>query len=89
LTAKNTALLVISIVCLAAVALGMLTVGTVFIPFNLICSTLLHALTDTQNTDILNSTELIILHIRWQRIALALLVGSGLSISGACFQTMF
>lgn len=82
-------MLLISIVCLFAAASGMLTVGTVYIPINSIWSNLLYTLLDTQNTDVLNSTELIILHIRWQRIALALLVGSGLAVSGACFQTMF
>ena len=67
----------------------MLTVGTIFIPLSTIGSAFFSSLFYTPSPETVNQTELIILHLRWQRIALALLVGSGLAVSGACFQTMF
>ena len=89
MTAKTPAIFLISITGLIAAVLGMLTVGTIFIPLSTIGSAFFSSLFYTPSPETVNQTELIILHLRWQRIALALLVGSGLAVSGACFQTMF
>lgn len=76
-------------ICLAIITVGMLTIGTVPVPFDVIISVLLKNFLGIGDYHIPPAQEIIVWNIRWQRIALAMLVGSGLAVSGACFQTMF
>lgn len=89
MTSKQTAYLSFSLLCLAIATLTVLSAGVVPISLSKLWGTLLQNITGFYNGEVLNDTEKIIWHIRWQRVALALLVGSGLSVSGVCFQTMF
>ena len=77
----------------AAVLLGtaavMLTVGTVPIPLGTALNVVLYNLLGLGGSDITAVDQIVIWHIRWQRVALAMIVGSGLAVAGACFQTMF
>lgn len=77
----------------ATVLLGtaavMLTVGTVPIPLGTALNVILHNLLGLGGSDITAVDQIVIWHIRWQRVALAMIIGSGLAVAGACFQTMF
>lgn len=82
-------LLFISLLVLSAAALYLLTIGTVQLPLKAILAVMLNRLLGIESPAITAIQQFIVWNIRWQRIALAVLVGSGLSVSGACFQTMF
>lgn len=79
----------ISVLCLAVVAMGMLTVGTAQLSVYTVFSVMLERLFGIESPDITAAQQIIVWNIRWQRVALAMIVGSGLAVSGACFQTMF
>jgi len=70
-------------------ALFMLTKGSAAIEVHTIISVVSEQLLGFSSHDFSAIEEVIVWNVRWQRIALALLVGSGLAISGACFQTIF
>ncbi|MGI6091703.1 MAG: iron ABC transporter permease [Veillonellaceae bacterium] len=89
LTHKKLILVSISALFLAVIALGMLTIGTANVPFNTVAHVMAKQLLGLDNIDISSTQQTIVWNIRWQRIALAMIVGSGLAVSGACFQTMF
>jgi ABC-type Fe3+-siderophore transport system, permease component len=76
-------------VVLAATAVGMLTAGTAKVPVDAVVAVLLGHFLGIANQDIPTAQQIIVWNIRWQRVALAMLVGSGLAVAGACFQTMF
>lgn len=78
-----------SVICLALAAVGLLMVGTASVPVDAIISVMLKRLLGIEAYNIPVAQEIIVWNIRWQRVALAMLVGSGLAVSGACFQTMF
>ena len=82
-------LIAVSALFLAVVAMVMLTVGTASLPLYTVLSVLMERLLGIENPDITAIQETIVWNIRWPRVALAMIVGSGLAISGACFQTMF
>ncbi len=82
-------LLSLALLLLAALALYMLTVGTAEVPAAAVFSVIVHKLFGLSTTDISSTEQIIIWNIRWQRVALAMIVGCGLAVSGACFQTMF
>jgi len=89
LLARPRVLLSISTLLLAALALYMLTVGTAAVPIDAVFSVILDQLFGITSPDISSTQQIIVWNIRWQRVALAMIVGSGLAVSGACFQTMF
>lgn len=79
----------ISLAVLLLTLLGTLTKGTAAIPLSDVFGVLLAKL-GVGNAAILATPNGIILwEIRWPRVALAVLAGSALAISGACYQTMF
>lgn len=79
----------IAALVLMAVAVFMLTIGTAAIPVDAVLSVMLDRALGIQGTDVTTAQQAIVWNIRWQRVALAMLIGSGLAVSGACFQTMF
>ena len=78
-----------SALCLAVIAISMLMVGTANLPVYTVVAVVGERLFGIGNHDITAAQQIIVWHIRWQRIALAMIVGSGLAVAGACFQTMF
>ena len=79
----------ISLAVLVITLLGTLTKGTAAIPIHDVVSVFIAKL-GLGNPEILTTPNGIILwEIRWPRVALAVLAGSALAISGACYQTMF
>ncbi len=87
--AKKIFILTGSLLLLALAALFMLTIGTALIPLKTIAAVLIDHLLGIGSDNFSGIEQVIVWNIRWQRIALALLVGSGLAVSGACFQTIF
>lgn len=71
-----------------AVAL-LLMVGTAHLSAYTVISVMAAKLFGFHEMDISAAQQIIVWNIRWQRVALALCVGSGLAVAGACFQTMF
>lgn len=86
---KKTIWISIAAVTMAATALWMLTVGTASIPFSTVIFVLLERLFGIQLQAVPVTQEMIIWSIRGQRVALAMIVGSGLAVAGTCFQTLF
>jgi iron complex transport system permease protein len=86
---KSSGILSLSAVLLVGTALFMLTIGTAQVPLSAVLSVTLERAFGVPSHDVTIAQQIIIWNIRWQRIALAVLVGSGLAVSGACFQTMF
>jgi iron complex transport system permease protein len=82
-------LLIISLLFLAVLALCMLTVGTAEVAVPTVFSIIIHQLFGLGSSGTSSTEQIIVWNIRWQRVALAMIVGSGLAVSGACFQTMF
>ncbi|MBP2654566.1 MAG: hmuU 3 [Firmicutes bacterium] len=74
---------------LVIIAVVMLVFGTVYVPFEAVVSVLLEKLFGIEILDTTLAQQIIVWNVRWQRIALAMIVGSGLSVAGACFQTIF
>jgi iron complex transport system permease protein len=89
ITKKPLAHICIAALVLAIVAVFMLTIGPAAIPGNAVLSVMLDRALGIQGTDVTAAQQAIVWNIRWQRVALAMLIGSGLAVSGACFQTMF
>lgn len=89
LTKKNLILISISLLLLVSTALGMLSIGTAHVPLGAVLSVMLEQLFNIGGDEIPSVQQTIVWNIRWQRVALAMLVGSGLAVAGACFQTMF
>lgn len=89
LLARPLLLLIISLLFLAVLALYMLTVGTAEVAVPTVFSIILHQLFGLGSSGTSSTEQIIVWNIRWQRVALAMIVGSGLAVSGACFQTMF
>ena len=79
----------LSAMLLAIIAIYMLTIGTASIPVHTVLSIILEKLLGIHNQDIPTTQQTIVWNFRGQRIALAMIVGSGLAVSGTCFQTMF
>ena len=88
-TVRSIGLITASGALLAVTATVMLTIGTAHVPVQTVFAVLFHHLFGMGGGDIPSIQETIVWNIRWQRVALAMLVGSGLAVSGACFQTMF
>lgn len=89
MTKRPIILIGISTLVLAVSAMGMLTVGTAQLSLHTVFSVILEQLFGLTSSNITTVQRIIVWDIRWQRVALAILVGSGLAVSGACFQTMF
>lgn len=85
---KAVPLLAGSLVLLAATAILMLGLGAAGLSFSVVAAVLLSKIGVTGG-EFTAAQETIIWHIRWQRVALAILVGGGLAVSGTCFQAMF
>lgn len=79
----------ISAVCLAALGSVMLVVGTATLSVQTVLAVLMQQLLGVESSEFTTAQQIIVWNIRWQRVALAMIVGSGLAVSGACFQTMF
>ena len=88
-TYKPLAVIVSSAALLGVAAFGMLTIGTAQIPVETTLAVVLHNALGLGGSDITSADQTIIWHIRWQRVALDMIVGNGLAVAGACFQTMF
>ncbi|WP_050769600.1 FecCD family ABC transporter permease [Thermosinus carboxydivorans] len=87
---KHPLAIIISGGILAGTVLGMLLIGSAAIDLRIIASVLVKQIFPAvSTTEIPSAVEKIIWNIRWPRIALALLVGSSLAVSGACYQAMF
>lgn len=82
-------IVILSTTILLATALCMLTIGTAHVPLNAVVSVILERLCGIETPGITAAEQIIVWNIRLQRVALAILVGSGLAVSGVCFQTMF
>ena len=89
LSSKNIILLIASTALLCLLTLGMLLVGPADISAATAVKVLATHLPGVSNDNVAAVHNTIIWNIRWQRIALAILVGSGLAIAGTCFQTIF
>jgi len=81
--------IVLSIFVLTAVILYMLTIGSADLSLQTVFSVMMEKLLGISNDSLTAAQKFIVWNIRWQRIALGLIVGSGLAVSGVCFQTMF
>lgn len=88
---QRTALtLLVSMIMLVLTAIGMMTVGSAPIEVNEIVKIIGGRVFNASNLGTVNPAHnLIIGDIRWPRVALAMLVGSSLAVSGACYQAMF
>jgi len=86
---KPLGLVGISVVVLMITVIYMLTVGTAAISPYRVFSIMAHKILFLANPDIPVHEQIIVWNFRWQRVALAILVGSGLAVTGASFQTMF
>jgi iron complex transport system permease protein len=82
-------LIIISAVLLFVITVVMLTIGTAQVPFHVVVSVMTEQLLGIDNQHVTAAQQMIVGKIRWQRVALAIVVGSGLAVSGACYQTMF
>ncbi len=82
-------LIMISAVLLFVITAVMLTIGTAQVPFDVVVSVMTERLLGIDNQHVTAAQQMIVGKIRWQRVALAIVVGSGLAVSGACYQTMF
>jgi iron complex transport system permease protein len=89
ITKKPLVLIGVAVLVLTAVAVLMLTIGTAPIPVKAVLSVVLERTLGIQGPDVTAAQQAIVWNIRWQRVALAMLIGSGLAVAGACFQTMF
>jgi len=89
LPTKTAIILVISPVILIITVLSMMTVGTAAIEIKDIVTIISGRLFNTDLSGINPAHNLIVGDIRWPRVALAVLVGSSLAVSGACYQAMF
>jgi iron complex transport system permease protein len=81
--------LLVSITMLVVTAIGMMTVGSAPIEVNEIVRIIGSRLFTSDLGAVNPAHNLIIGDIRWPRVALAMLVGSSLAVSGACYQAMF
>lgn len=80
----------LSVLLTGCTALAMLMLGSASISTEMVVSVLLSKITPwSMNTEIPAAIEKIIWDIRWPRIATAIVVGSSLAMSGACYQAMF
>jgi iron complex transport system permease protein len=86
---KSSLILGLSIALLAGTALVMLAIGTAQVPLSAVLAVMLERVFAVSSPEVTTVQHIIVWNIRWQRIALAILVGSGLAVSGACFQTLF
>ncbi len=89
ITLKTITILCGSALLLPTISLFMLTVGSASISLPTIGSVLLDQIFGINQHNFSVIEHVIIWEVRWQRIALAILVGSGLALSGTCFQTIF
>jgi iron complex transport system permease protein len=78
-----------SLAVLLITLLATLTKGTAPIPTVDVITVLLAKLGLTDAAILATPTGIILWEIRWPRVALAVLAGSALAISGACYQTLF
>ncbi len=86
---SQTILPALSLAILLMTLLLTLTKGTAAIPLADVVAVLLAKL-GLADMDILSTpTGIILWEIRWPRVALAVLAGSALAMSGACYQTLF
>lgn len=83
------AMIALSVLILTATVLFMLTIGSAPLSLPTVAAVMLDKLFGVVLLPLTAAQEIIVWNIRWQRIALAVIVGSGLAVSGACFQTMF
>lgn len=83
------AAILLSVIILTATVLYMLTIGSAQLPLSTVLAVMLGKLFGIVSLPLTSAQEIIVWNIRWQRIALAVIVGSGLAVSGVCFQTMF
>ena len=86
---KAAVIALLSTTILLATAVGMLALGTARVPLDAVLSVMLGRLCGIEMPGVTAAEQVIVWNIRWQRVALAILVGSGLAVSGVCFQTMF
>ncbi|MBP2649894.1 MAG: hmuU 3 [Firmicutes bacterium] len=89
LTTKPVLLMGSSAILLVITAIYLLTIGTADISAPTVFSIITHKIFGMPNPDIPMPEQIIVWNFRWQRVALAMLVGSCLAVSGTCFQTMF
>jgi iron complex transport system permease protein len=83
------AAIILSVLVLIATVLYMLTIGSAQLPLPTVVAVMVGKLFGIVYTPLTSAQEIIVWNIRWQRIALAVIIGGGLAVSGVCFQTMF
>jgi iron complex transport system permease protein len=83
------AAIILSVIILTATVLYMLTIGSAHLPLSTVVAVILGKLFGIVSLPFTSAQEIIVWNIRWQRIALAVIIGGGLAVSGVCFQTMF
>ena len=82
--------LAVSLFILVMAAAAVLTVGPVDIPAREVLQIFWESIAgDPANRAVPLEHAQIVLHIRWPRIALAMLTGAALSLTGACYQGLF
>ncbi|WP_425060049.1 Hemin transport system permease protein HmuU [Sporomusa carbonis] len=87
---KKMVLTALSLACLSLSMFLMLTVGTAAISLSDMAKTLVEGVVGMKFAEGVNPAYGTILYdIRWPRIALAVVTGSSLAVSGACYQAMF
>ena len=79
----------ISVCILTGIALCVLTIGSAKISATTVFSIISEHLFGISYLDTTSIQQTIVWKLRWQRVALAMIVGSGLAVAGVCFQTMF
>ena len=81
--------IILSVILLIATVLYMLTIGSAQLPLPTVIAVMVGKLFGIVYIPLTSAQEIIVWNIRWQRIALAVIIGGGLAVSGVCFQTMF
>ena len=89
LSKKSVILIGISVLSLGIIASVMLAVGSAPLSLQTVLAVLMQQLLGIESSELTTAQQIIVWNIRWQRVALAMIVGSALAVSGACFQTMF
>lgn len=82
-------ILMISATILTVTVATMLTVGSADVPLAAVTAVMLKRLFGIDSGAATAAQQIIVWNIRWQRVALAVVVGGGLAVAGACFQTLF
>ena len=89
LSKKYVIMIGISVLSLGIIASVMLAVGSAPLSLQTVLAVLMQQLLGIESSELTTAQQIIVWNIRWQRVALAMIVGSALAVSGACFQTMF